>query len=198
MRWFRPRAYGKMLGSCGARAMLSKTVIRKNLPLAIAFACGLAALPLAILAFGLMGWLSFDGQAEPPAWEYRPAEAAKLASLSRAARGLANPIDAQSETDLLAGLKLFRNNCAGCHGDFHAPSMWGTKNFYPRVPQFGVDAPVLTAPQMFVAIKHGIRYSGMGAWEGMLEDRQIWQVATFLEQRDKLPPAVDARWKRKS
>lgn len=173
-----------------------KEFVTRRWPLALAFFLGVAALPLAILAFGMMGWLSFDSQAEPPGWEYRPAEAAKLASLAHAARGLRNPIDAHSEADLLEGLKLFRMNCAGCHGIFNLPSRWGAKGFYPRVPQFGVDAPVLTAPEMFVAIKHGIRYSGMGAWEGMLEDRQIWQIATFLEQRNTLPPAVGARWRK--
>ncbi len=39
---------------------------------------------------------------------------------------------------------------------------------------------------MFVAIKHGIRYSGMGGWDGMMTDEEIWKVATFLRQIGKL------------
>ena len=34
---------------------------------------------------------------------------------------------------------------------------------------------------MFVAIKDGILYSAMGAWDGMMSDEEIWKVATFLE-----------------
>ena len=48
---------------------------------------------------------------------------------------------------------------------------------------------------MFVAIKYGIRYSGMGAWNGMLSDDDIWKVATFLEHIGSLPIEVQANWK---
>ena len=89
---------------------------------------------------------------------------------------------------------MFKSNCAGCHGVRGQPSMWGTRNFYPRVPQFADHPSDLSAPPMFVAIKHGIRYSGMGAWEGMMSDEQIWKVATFLENINKLPPDVEAAW----
>jgi hypothetical protein len=47
---------------------------------------------------------------------------------------------------------------------------------------------------MFVAIKYGIRYSGMGAWEGMMSDQDIWKVATFLEHIQSLPPEIQASW----
>jgi mono/diheme cytochrome c family protein len=49
---------------------------------------------------------------------------------------------------------------------------------------------------MFVAIKDGIRYSGMGAWNGMLSDEEIWKVATFLEHIGSLPPEVEANWEK--
>jgi len=48
---------------------------------------------------------------------------------------------------------------------------------------------------MFVAIKQGIRYSGMGAWNGMMSGEEIWKVATFLEQIGSLPPGVEVNWK---
>jgi len=163
---------------------------------AAAFVAGLVLLPLGALLIGLLGFLSVDGQSEPPGWEVAPARTAVHAALARQARGLVDPVKPDSEADLLAGLKMFRDDCAGCHGDYHILSAWGAKGFYPRVPQFGAGAAVLPAPQAFVAIKHGIRYSGMGAWEGMLKDRQIWQIATFLARRETLPPAVRARWQR--
>jgi hypothetical protein len=47
---------------------------------------------------------------------------------------------------------------------------------------------------MFVAIKHGIRYSGMGGWD-MMTDEEIWKVATFLERIGSLPPEVQTNWK---
>jgi len=64
-----------------------------------------------------------------------------------------------------------------------------------HVPQCADNQPHLSAPQMFVAIKDGIRYSGMGAWDGMMSDEEIWKVATFLEYIGSLPPEVVANWK---
>ena len=71
----------------------------------------------------------------------------------------------------------------------------GLEIFYPRVPQFTDNQPHLSAPQMFVPIKDGIRYSGMGAWDGMISDEEIWKVATFLEHIGSLPAEVEANWK---
>jgi len=48
---------------------------------------------------------------------------------------------------------------------------------------------------MFVAVKNGIRYSGMGAWNGMMSDEDIWKVVTFPEHIQSLPPEVQAEWK---
>jgi hypothetical protein len=96
---------------------------------------------------------------------------------------------------LAAGLKSFKMNRAGCHGLPGQPSHWGTRNFYPRVPQFADAPPDLSAPQIFVAIKHGIRYSGMGGGDGMMTDEEIWKVPTFLERIGCLPPEVQANWK---
>jgi mono/diheme cytochrome c family protein len=88
-------------------------------------------------------------------------------------------------------------NCAGCHGDLGHPSHWGTTGFYPRVPQFA-DAPSrLSPPEMFFVVKNGIRYSGMGAWDGMLPDAEIWKVVSFLSNIQSLPEPVADQWKAK-
>lgn len=130
----------------------------------------------------------------PPQWESALGQDVLQASLSRQARELTNPVQPSNEV-LSTGLKTFKMNCAGCHGSPGQPSQWGTRNFSPRVPQFADNPPHLSAPQMFVAIKYGIRYSGMGAWNGMLSDEEIWKVATFLEHIGSLPPEVEANWK---
>src|SRR5215813_6175716 len=131
--------------------------------------------------------------ARPPHLESSSGQAILRASLSRRAAGLTNPFQPSNEV-LLVGQKIFKTNCAGCHGTPGQPSQWGAQNFYPRVPQFADQPPALSAPQMFVAIKHGIRYSGMGAWDGMMSDEEIWKVATFLEHIGSLPPEVQANW----
>ena len=138
-----------------------------------------------------LGLWPVTATAAPSRLESASGQAVLRASLSRQAAGLTNPLQPSSAV-LIAGQKIFKMNCAGCHGTPGHPSQWGTQNFYPRVPQFADQPPALSAPQMFIAIKHGIRYSGMGAWDGMMTDEDIWKVATFLEHIGSLPPEVQA------
>ena len=134
-----------------------------------------------------VGWWPVNATPVPPQWESAFGQATLQATLSRQARGLKNPIQPSNEV-LLTGLKIFKMNCAGCHGSRGQPSQWGTRNFYPRVPQFADNPPHLSAPQMFVAIKDGIRYSGMGAWDGMMSDERFgkWQRFSNTSDRSRL------------
>jgi hypothetical protein len=161
--------------------------------LVAAFLAGVLIPALLLFTAASFGWLSFDGVTPPPKWEERFGQAALEASLSRRAAGLKNPVSA-SDTELLAGIKSYRSDCAGCHGDSSGSSSWGSRNFYPRVPQFAQHPPELTPAEMFVAIKYGIRYSGMGGWNGILPDRRIWEIVLFLSRLNSLPPSVELTW----
>jgi thiosulfate dehydrogenase len=158
------------------------------------FLMGAAALPALGLLFAFRGSLPIAATSLPPEWESRLAGRAITASLARESEWLKNPLEATDET-LLAGLKLYRSGCAGCHGDRGKPSHWGARNFYPPAPQFVEQPPALTAPQMFLAVKHGIRYSGMGGWDGEMPDDDMWRVVSFLARLDSLPPRVTEAWK---
>ena len=133
-----------------------------------------------------LGYWPVAATAAPSALELQFSQATLQASLARQARGLTSPFQPTNDI-LLAGQKMFKDGCAGCYGEPGKPSKWGTQNFYPRVPQFNDQPPNLTAPQMFLAIKKGIRYSGMGGWGGLMSDEKIWQVATFLEHIKSVP-----------
>ncbi len=163
----------------------------KNVVLAALLLISLIALILGSVAG--FGFWPVNGTATPSQSEAKLTQSILQASLHRQAKGLTNPIQPSGDV-LLAGMKIFKMNCAGCHGELGKPSQWGTHGFYPRVPQFADHPPPLSAPEMFVAIKHGIRYSGMGAWDGMMSDDEIWKVATFLEHVGSLPPEVEANW----
>lgn len=157
------------------------------------FALGIV---LPIAALFLMAWsglLPFRATARPSGIEAAIAMRALDARLDREARGLKNPLKATNEV-LLAGMKRYRNGCAGCHGSPGSPSAWGTKDFYPPVPQFADDPPDMPAPQMFLVVKHGIRYTGMGGSDGLVKDEDIWTVVTFLSHIHDLPPSVTAAW----
>ena len=160
----------------------------------IAFVLGLLSIPVVLAILGVSGFLPVGATDVPPNWEVSFAGRALDASLERRAEGLKPPF-AADEATLRAGMKLFRDNCAGCHGDGKAASPWGDNNFYPRVPQFLVEPPDLPVAETFVVVKHGIRYSGMGGWNGMLSDDDIWRVSMFVSSMESLPPAVEAEWR---
>jgi mono/diheme cytochrome c family protein len=161
----------------------------------VAFVIGLIFLPVLLLLFAMAGWLPSDSRTAPPGWEASMGRRAVAASLGARADGLQNPIPATDEAALLAGMRLYRENCAGCHGGIRGPSSWGSGGFYPRVPQFWQEPVAVTPAEAFVAVRDGIRYSGMGAWQGILTEPEMWQVANFVSRMHALPAPVDARWR---
>ena len=102
-----------------------------------------------------------------------------------------------SETNLLIGAHLYRQQCAACHGLYGRPSSFG-EHMYPKAPQLwqphgagvvGVsDDPV---GETFWKIKNGIRLTGMPAFDQQLNDTQKWQLTLLLAGADKpLPTGV--------
>jgi thiosulfate dehydrogenase len=157
------------------------------------FLAGMLVGPFIAALIAVLGFWPVTGTARPPQWETIMARRAFNASLARQAPRAQNPLLPSSDV-LRAGLKVYRDGCSGCHGDCQKPSHWGTTAFYPRVPQFASEPPAKPDWQMFWIVKNGVRYSGMGAWDGEVSDEKIWQVVTFLSRLRSLPPEVQADW----
>lgn len=132
-----------------------------------------------------------------PGWLETWASGTSLdATLARDAPKGDNPVPL-NDANLLAGVHLFAQNCAVCHGSAKgaaAPSPIA-KGEYPKPPQMATDG-VEDDPEgdSFWRIKHGIRLTGMPSFGYTLSDRQIWTLALFLKHMDKLPPAVEQVW----
>jgi mono/diheme cytochrome c family protein len=67
---------------------------------------------------------------------------------------------------------------------------------YPQPPQL-INDP-LDDPEwhIFYAIRTGVRYTGMPAWDKALSEEDVWKVTAFLSRLEKLPPAVQQYWKK--
>jgi thiosulfate dehydrogenase len=159
----------------------------------IGFVLGLLVIPAIGAAFLLSGHFPFQATEKPPRWERRIASLVLDPAVARKAEGLTSPI-AATDDDLMRGMRLYRDACAGCHGGPGQPSRWGQHNFYPPAPQLadrGVEDPV---PEIFVVLKYGIRYTGMAGWKDQMSDDDLWRVATFLSRVKSLPPAVESAW----
>jgi thiosulfate dehydrogenase len=157
----------------------------------------IAVIAIVVLAGFLWLRLGFmDARADAPenVMERAVAMPALDASVRRHAPQLQNPV-ATTDDNLEAGMKVYQNHCAGCHGDIHQPRAALGDSLYPRAPQFLEDAPDMPEYQNFYIIQHGIRLSGMPASRNSLKEEEIWQVTTFLSHMDKLPPQVSDQWK---
>ena len=108
-----------------------------------------------------------------------------------------------SPVNLLIGAELYRQQCASCHGQYSYPSGFGA-HMFPQAPQLwaphghgvvGVsDDP---AGETYWKVKNGIRLSGMPAYDKILSETQMWQIAVLLANADKpMPPDVLAVLKR--
>ena len=155
---------------------------------------GVVATALVVATTLLFGGWSVDATSAPPRWEAALARRSFAASVARQAPRVQNPVAVSSET-LRAGMKTYRDACAGCHGDAGKPSDWGTTDFYPRVPQFDSEPPQKPDWQLFWIVKHGVRYSGMGGVGDEMADVKIWNVVTFLSHIKSLPPDVESEWR---
>src|SRR6266700_4203938 len=150
------------------------------------------AVGLIIAQFGLM---PTNADATPPAFESRIAANALDASMERHAPRVNNPIPA-TEDNLIAGMKLYTMNCAVCHGTLdYKPSLL-EHSMYPPPPQIILEP--LDDPEWHInfAIRTGVRYTGMPAWNKVLNDEDIWKITAFLSRLEKLPPGVQEYWKK--
>jgi thiosulfate dehydrogenase len=154
----------------------------------VALLCGVAYLA------ALAGWVPANADAKPSAAERWYARIALNAAVKHGAPKNENPLSATPE-NLLAGLHVYNQNCAVCHGRSDGLPSAIAQGLYQRPPQFGKhgveDDP---AGETYWKVEHGIRMTGMPNFDKTLTEQQKWQVTLFLQKMDQLPPAVRAAW----
>jgi thiosulfate dehydrogenase len=159
----------------------------------LGFVAGIVVLLLAGFCYVRFGIIDPRADKEVSLLESKIAMPSLDAAVNRRASKAPNPVQ-PTDSNLIAGMKVYQTNCAGCHGDIHRPHGMLADSLYPRAPQFVEDAPDMPENQNFYIIQHGIRMSGMPAWKPVLSKQEIWQVTTFLSHMDKLPPQVSQQW----
>lgn len=117
---------------------------------------------------------------------------------ARIARETKTPPFGTSEDAFEGGAQIYVTQCASCHGTPghdvayaqhmypHAPQLW-KKHSRNNVVGVSDDAPGET----YWKIANGIRLSGMPAFDHILSETQMWQVALLLKNADQpLPDPV--------
>jgi thiosulfate dehydrogenase len=105
---------------------------------------------------------------------------------------------AANETAFVAGARIYREQCAYCHGTYGHPSHAGMHMFPDAPPlwqKHSGDAVVGVSDdppgETYWKVANGIRLSGMPAYKQVLSETEIWQVSVLLANADKpLPPAT--------
>ena len=154
----------------------------------------LLVLSLGGLIVATLGLMPTKADATPPRLERRVAARALDASMERHAPRTSSPIP-PSDENLIDGMKVYTMNCSMCHGTLDNQASPLEKSFYPPVPQLILNP--LNDPEwhIYYAVRTGVRYTGMPAWNKALSDQDIWKVTAFLSRVQKLPPPVQDYWK---
>jgi len=96
---------------------------------------------------------------------------------------------AVSPENLIAGAKIYHDNCAFCHGFKGQDKTPAAEGMFPKPPQLFTGHGVTDDPpgETYWKTANGIRLTGMPAYKQTLSDQQMWQVSVMLANADKLP-----------
>lgn len=107
----------------------------------------------------------------------------------------ANPI-APTSANLVDGAHEYEEHCAFCHGGAKAKISPMENRFSPPPPQLVNRIPHDPENWLFWVTKHGVRMTGMPAWDTVMSDEDIWKIVAFIKRSNTLPPDVQAEWQK--
>jgi mono/diheme cytochrome c family protein len=96
------------------------------------------------------------------------------------------------EANLIIGAKVYKEQCATCHGLPGEPKTAVAQGMYPTPPQLfhGVGVTDDEPWESYWKVENGIRMTGMPGFKGQLTETQIWQVSVLVKNADKISDAV--------
>jgi thiosulfate dehydrogenase len=102
------------------------------------------------------------------------------------------PQVAADEATLIAGAKVYKEQCSVCHGLPGEPKSAIQGGMYPAPPELfhGTGVTDDDAWESYWKVENGIRMSGMPSFKGQLTETQIWQVAVLVKNADKITEPV--------
>jgi cytochrome c len=112
-------------------------------------------------------------------------------------RGIRRPPLTFDDGNMLAGMNLYKEHCALCHGAPGQPRPAVSKEMFPLLPQlFENEDMVNDDPEgvTYWKVTHGIRLSGMPGFGGALSDAQRWQLTMLVTHADRPSSAAQAKF----
>jgi mono/diheme cytochrome c family protein len=148
-----------------------------------------------VIAFVVIGGLTFiysgffDVAASDPHWPITRwvFETTRNRSIETRAAGITAPQDFDEPGKILIGTEHFAAHCAVCHGAPGVPKgdiAWG---LYPEPPDLTKTVPLYSPAELFWIVKHGIKMTGMPAWNDH-RDEELWATVAFLRKLPGMTP----------
>jgi thiosulfate dehydrogenase len=151
-------------------------------------------LGFAFLAAAIFLYLKFGrppvAVADPPFPYERPM--VKIPLRARIEREIKTPPFEANEEVLEAGARVYKDECAMCHGTPGQDSGY-VHHMFPHPPQLwkkhgshGVVGVSDDEPgETYWLVANGVRLSGMPSFTNVLSETQMWQVTLLLKNADK-------------
>jgi thiosulfate dehydrogenase len=96
------------------------------------------------------------------------------------------------EANLVSGAKVYKEQCAVCHGLPGAPKSLIALGIYPTPPELFKGTGVTDDDdwESYWKVENGIRMTGMPGFKDGLTEKQIWQVVVLVKNADKISESV--------
>lgn len=114
-------------------------------------------------------------------------ETAMRRSVHRRSRAIDVPPLTAPET-IERGLVLYLTHCVSCHGAPGIAPEGFALGMMPLPANLALTAREWPASEVYWVIKHGVKTSGMPAWEFRLADADLWAIVAFVATLPALSP----------
>src|SRR5689334_12837817 len=96
------------------------------------------------------------------------------------------------EANVIAGAKIYKEQCATCHGLPNEPKSAVAKGMFPTPPELFKGTGVTDDEEWesYWKVEGGIRMTGMPGFKGRLNETQIWQAAVLVKNADKITQPI--------
>ena len=163
-----------------------KTVLLTLLTAAVLALAGVAL-------FVWRGWYDTSATTGHTAPVYRLLELTMRRAVQARAADVAEPASRLEPATLRRGAACYRDHCVQCHGGPGVAQQDIGKSLQPLPGPLADAARRWRAREIYWITRHGIKMSGMPAWELRLSDADLWAVSGFVERLAVLsPPAYRA------
>ena len=102
------------------------------------------------------------------------------------------PLVPADEANLLVAAKVYKEQCATCHGLPGEAKSAVAHGMFPAPPELfhGTGVTDDEPWETYWKVENGIRMTGMPSFKGQLTEAQIWQVTLLVKNADKITDPV--------